>query len=129
MFGSASEFFYRHLAGIQQAPGSRGYRVILFRPSVLLSTGDGAAAPSLVCANLSAVEAAMHRPIGTIKAAWACKIEADTLRALEYNVSTPVGVTSTVQLPALSGVKGAKVRGLYPEHYHAPPPISSCWWQ
>jgi hypothetical protein len=130
MFGSASEFFYRHLAGIQQAPGSRGYRMIRFRPSILFSTGDGAATLSLVCANLSAVDASMHRPIGTIKASWACKMGttnttnssnlvagiSDVLQLLEYNVSTPVGVASTVQMPALSGAKGAKVRDLYLEN-------------
>ena len=37
MFGATTEFFFRHLLGIQQAEHSRGYKHVVFRPSVLLS--------------------------------------------------------------------------------------------
>ena len=94
MFGSTSEFFFRHLAGIQQAPGTVGFRSIRFHPSILLT-------PHLlsVCANLSAVNASMRRPRGEIAASWACN---PTHEGITYAISTPVGVPSTVHLPVAS---------------------------
>jgi len=94
MFGSTSEFFFRHLAGIQQSPGTRGYSSIHFRPSVLHT-------PSLlnICKNLSWVNASLTRPHGVISASWAC---IDGSMGIQYNVSTPVGVLANVSIPAMA---------------------------
>jgi alpha-L-rhamnosidase len=101
MFGSTSEWFFRHLAGIQQAPGAmRGYRSLVFHPSVLLSP-----AGLSVCANLSWVNASMLRPHGTISAAWACNAQHD---GISYELVTPVGVQSHVHVPVVA--KGAKAK-------------------
>jgi hypothetical protein len=89
MFGSTTEFFFRHVAGIQQKKGTRGYTSLRLHPSVLLS-------PSLleVCTNLSWVNASMVRPHGTIRASWAC-----TPDSLRYNVTLPVSTNGEVYLP------------------------------
>ena len=103
MFGSTTEFFYRHLAGIQQAEGAAGigYRRLRLRPSVLL-TPRGLA----VCANLSAVNATLTRMVGVIRASWACDTKDEGATGVRYSVSTPVGVGAEVHLPL--AVRGAK---------------------
>ena len=97
MFGSTSEFFFRHLAGIQQLPGTRGYTSLVFHPSVLLSSSTSGGLGG-VCANLSWVNATMVRPHGNITANWACHASHDGIAY--YEITTPVGVPqSRVHVP------------------------------
>merc|ERR1711937_936251 len=87
-----TEFFFRHIAGIQQETGSRGFSMIVFSPSILLT-------PSLlsICQNVSSVNATLRRPHGDIKAAWHCSDQ-----GISYSVSTPVSVPAMVRLPLSS---------------------------
>jgi alpha-L-rhamnosidase len=116
MFGSASEFIFRHVAGIQQAPATRGFRAIEFHPSVLLAAAaadaDGTSAAAVdVCAELGGVNASMVRPHGEIKAAWACRQSSEIAgsgmaalaRGITYSIALPVGVPSRVHLPLVGG--------------------------
>ena len=61
MFGATTEFFFRHLLGIQQAEHSRGYKHVVFRPSVLLSPAHLA-----ICANLSSVQGTLLPPSSSV---------------------------------------------------------------
>ena len=101
MFGATTEFFFRHLLGIQQAEHSRGYKHVVFRPSVLLSPAHLA-----ICANLSSVQGTLLRPHGEISASWACDSDTAVAKGIAYNVSVPIGVAATVDLPL--SAQGAK---------------------
>ena len=108
MFGATTEFFFRHVLGIQQSPGTRGFSSIVFRPSVLLSTQY-----LKVCSSLKSVNGTLRRPHGDIHAGWVCDAGAsgaDTSGAgggggggggggVAYNVGTPVGVDAVVYFP------------------------------
>ena len=41
MFGSVTEFFFRHIAGLQQAPGTRGYSELVRRRRRRLNSNSG----------------------------------------------------------------------------------------
>lgn len=96
MFGSTTEFFFRHVLGIQQQPGTKGFASIHFQPSVLLSTQY-----LQVCNQLKSSNGTLRRPHGDISAGWVC----DGTR-VTYTVATPVGVDAVVYYPLSS--KGAK---------------------
>merc|ERR1712032_1742276 len=67
MFGSNSGWYFEHLAGIQQADGSRGWEGIRFKPQVWsYSQGES------ICSNLSSVEASLVTSKGVIGASWEC---------------------------------------------------------
>jgi hypothetical protein len=119
-FGSASEFIFRHVVGIQQATGSRGYTAIEFHPSVLLAaaaiatSADGGTVPAVdACAELGGVNASMVRPHGEIKAAWTCNTtpqsQGQGAGGITYSITLPVGVTSRVHLPLNAGGKPTQV--------------------
>ena len=63
----ATEFFFRHLVGIQQAPGSVAFKEVHFRPSILLTSAFLGA-----CKDLGSANGTLRRPHGDISAAWAC---------------------------------------------------------
>lgn len=96
MFGSTTEFFFRHVLGIQQQPGTKGFASIHFQPSVLLSTQY-----LQVCNQLKSSNGTLRRPHGDISAGWVCDGTSVT-----YTVATPVGVDAVVYYPLSS--KGAK---------------------
>ena len=91
MFGSVTEFFFRHLAGINQRPGTRGFSSIVFKPAILMTPKFLA-----VCANLSSVSSRLLRPNGEIVATWDCAADH---RGISYTIRTPVGVPSSAHLP------------------------------
>jgi hypothetical protein len=94
MFGATTEFFFRHLAGIQQPPTGTGFSAINFKPSILLSP-----AHLTICANLSSVKGTMRRPHGEISASWECNDDTAAATGVVYNISVPVGVPASVWLP------------------------------
>lgn len=107
MFGATTEFFFRHVLGIQQSPGTRGFSSIVFRPSVLLSTQH-----LKVCSSLTSVNGTLRRPHGDIHAGWVCDAGASGAGGADagaagggggggvaYNVGTPVGVDAVVYFP------------------------------
>jgi len=71
MFGANSEWYYKHLAGLNLAPGTRGWQHIDFHPRVW-----SAPASASICANLSSVEASVSTPRGLAAAAWSCPKDA-----------------------------------------------------
>lgn len=81
MFGSVSEWFFKHVAGIRPAPDAVGCdRVII--------------APGPPPSDLGQAEASYNSIRGPIRAAW--HVES---RGLHLDVSVPVGVTALVMLP------------------------------
>lgn len=81
MFGSVSEWFYKHIAGIRPAPDAVGCDRVLIAP--------GPPQPGLDWA-----EASYDSIRGTIRAAW--RVEGGWLH---LDVSVPVGVSARVLLP------------------------------
>jgi alpha-L-rhamnosidase len=65
--GGTSEFYFKHLAGIQQAPTSRGWERIVLKPAVWVPARNLS-----ICANLSSAEASVVTSRGPIRAAWRC---------------------------------------------------------
>eukprot|EP01051_Picozoa_sp_SAG22_P008211 SAG22_NODE_613_length_8567_cov_4.215163_2_plen_345_part_00 len=65
--GGTSEYYFKHLAGIQQAPGSRGWEHIVLKPAVWVPLTNLS-----ICANLSSAEASVVTSRGQIRAAWRC---------------------------------------------------------
>lgn len=69
MFGSQSAWYYKYLAGLRMAEGSRGWESVEFRPHVWA----GAASPTRsICANLSFVQAEVVTIRGEVSAQWTC---------------------------------------------------------
>ena len=69
MFGSQSAWYYEHLAGLQLAPGSRGWQRLLLKPAVW---AGAATPPRSICANLSFASASIDTIRGRAAAAWQC---------------------------------------------------------
>ena len=68
MYGAGtSEYYFKHLAGIQQAPDSRGWEGIVLRPSVYIPSQNNS-----ICANLSHAKASLVTSRGLLSAAWQC---------------------------------------------------------
>ena len=67
MFGSISEWYFKHLAGIQQETTSRGWERIVFRPRVWIQARNAS-----ICGNLSSAHATVLTSRGTVGAAWVC---------------------------------------------------------
>merc|ERR1712139_731071 len=67
MFGSNSEWYYKYLAGLNLAEGTRGWQHIEFHPRIWSKR-----AGTSICANLSSVQASVATPRGAATAAWAC---------------------------------------------------------
>ncbi|MBN1344413.1 MAG: family 78 glycoside hydrolase catalytic domain [Phycisphaerae bacterium] len=82
MFGSVSEWFYKHLAGISPAEDAVGFDKIIIRPHLV--------------ADLKWVKAHHDSVRGRIRSEW--RIENQTF---ELNVTIPPGATATVYIPAL----------------------------
>ena len=59
-----------------------------------------------ICANLSSVQGTLLRPHGEISASWACDSDTAVAKGVAYNVSVPIGVAATVDLPL--SAQGAK---------------------
>ena len=81
MFGQINEWFYRHLAGIQDDPDGAGFQKIIIKPSIV---GD-----------LTWVKAGYDSRQGKIVSAWTRNGGQITL-----NVTIPPGATATVYVPA-----------------------------
>ena len=84
MLGAIDSWFYRHLAGIDQAEGSVGWRALEIAPVIV----DG----------LDSVTARTRGARGDIAVSW--QRSAETFR---LQVEIPAGSTATVRLPALAG--------------------------
>lgn len=67
MFGSNSDWYYKFVAGIAMAQGSRGWQQLVLQPEVW-NMHRGVS----ICANLSSTEASIDTPRGLISAAWKC---------------------------------------------------------
>ncbi|WP_327581556.1 glycoside hydrolase family 78 protein [Nonomuraea sp. NBC_00507] len=80
MLGAIDAWFYRHLAGIGQAPGSAGFRRLLVEPAV---PGE-----------LAEVRAATATPYGRVAVAW--QRDED---GFHLEVDVPPGSTAEVRLP------------------------------
>jgi hypothetical protein len=81
MFGQATEWFYKHLAGIQPDPAGPGYAKIIIRPNPV---GD-----------LKWASGSVHTIRGEVASRW----RRDG-RRLTLNVTIPANATATVYLPA-----------------------------
>lgn len=81
MFGQINEWFYRHLAGIQDDPESPGFQKIIIKPALV---GD-----------LTWVKASYDSIQGTIVSEW--KRDGSTVTLL---ISIPPNATATVYVPA-----------------------------
>ncbi|HOD50281.1 MAG TPA: family 78 glycoside hydrolase catalytic domain [Candidatus Hydrogenedentes bacterium] len=103
MFGSVSEWFFKHVAGIRPAPDAVGCNRVIIAP--------GPPQPGLEWA-----EASYSSVRGLIRAAW--RVEGENLH---LDVTVPVGVTARVVLPVdagtellESGVPAATAAGVAP---------------
>ena len=104
MFGSQSAWYFESLAGIQLAPGARGWQRLVFKPAVW---AGAASPPASLCGNLSFVDASIDTIRGAVAAAWQCPINATTpLLQFTYTVTVPSGSTASVVLPTF-GVKSS----------------------
>ena len=65
--GGTSEFYFKHLAGIQQDPSSRGWERIVLKPVVWIPARN-----SSICANLSSARASLVTSRGRISSSWDC---------------------------------------------------------
>jgi len=108
MFGSISEWFFKHLAGIQQAAGGRGWDKITLRPQVWIPALNDS-----ICGNLSEARGSVATSRGVIEAAWTCGVAAqapdqtphyvvNSTAAFTYAVQVPVGSTAVVHLPMMT---------------------------
>jgi len=75
MFGSQSAWYFESLAGIQLAPGARGWQRLLFKPAVW---AGAASPPRSLCGNLSYVDASVDTIRGRAAAAWQCPSASST---------------------------------------------------
>lgn len=82
--GSVGEWLYRRVAGIDQAPGSVGYRIVEFAP--------------LITPELSPVEASFDSPRGRITASWDA--------AGTASIDVPPDTTAIVRLPGTGTIVG-----------------------
>lgn len=82
--GSVGEWLYRRLAGIDQAPGSVGYRTIEFAP--------------LIVPELSPVQATLDSPRGPVTVAWDA--------AGSASIDVPPDTTAIVRLPGTGTIVG-----------------------
>lgn len=80
MFGSVSEWFYKHLAGIRPDASAVGFHRVLIEPSTP--------------ADLRWVDASYDSVRGTIRSAW--RLDDSTLH---FDVEIPVNTTAEVKLP------------------------------
>ena len=80
MLGHVIEWYYGHVAGIRQAPGSVGWKRILIGPNP---------------GTLTHAEATLQTPTGRVASRW--RVDHDKLR-LETEI--PPGVTATAVLPS-----------------------------
>ena len=111
MYGSQGSFYYEHVAGIRQAPGTRGWRRIVLDPSVLrprrpiaLAT-DSPITP--VCAltgdaKLTSAAARTATPLGFAAIGWFC-LNGSGGDGLLLNATVPVGATAQLFLPSSFG--------------------------
>lgn len=65
--GGTSEYYFKHLAGIQQYPSSRGWERIMLKPAVWIPARNVS-----ICANLTSATASLATSRGLIAASWAC---------------------------------------------------------
>ncbi|MFI1964922.1 family 78 glycoside hydrolase catalytic domain [Streptomyces pathocidini] len=84
MLGAIDSWFTSRLAGIQQKPGSTGYRELLLAPSVV---GD-----------LESASGSYRTPYGTVRTDWRRDGSAFRLKA-----AVPAGTTAEVRVPLTSG--------------------------
>ena len=84
MFGSVSEWFYKSVAGIQQADNSVAFKEIVIKPSLV---GD-----------LTWAKGSYHSVRGKISSSW-WKFGDDVY----LNVTIPANTTATVYLPVING--------------------------
>lgn len=80
MFGSVGAWFYRALAGINQQPGSAGYRHILIEPQVV--------------EDLHWASGTIQTPRGAVASSWVHKPGEITL-----HITIPAGADATVRMP------------------------------
>jgi alpha-L-rhamnosidase len=85
MLGAIDQWFTKDLAGIQQAPGSVGYRRLLIAPAV---EGD-----------LTHVSGSYRTPYGEVRTAWTKKGG-----GIELTVTVPPGSTAEVHVPGSGAV-------------------------
>lgn len=84
MLGAIDAWFTGRLAGIQQAPGSIGYRELLVDPALV--------------AGLTSASGSYRTPYGTVSTSWRLNGDAYRLR-----LTVPAGTTAEVHVPVTSG--------------------------
>jgi alpha-L-rhamnosidase len=89
--GSVGEWLYRGIAGLDQAPGSVGYRELLIRPRP---------------GRLTSASARYESVRGAVATSWTCKDDVFRLA-----VTVPPGATATVHIPS-ADPGGVRERGL-----------------
>ena len=80
MLGAIDGWFYSHVAGLQQAPGDRGFRDLLVRPRP--------------CGGITAASASYATAHGTFASSWT--VERGTF---ELRVEVPAGSRCTIETP------------------------------
>ena len=113
--GGTSEFYFKHLAGIQQAAATaagdgRGWERIVLKPAVWVPARN-----TSICANLSAATASVMTSRGLIAAAWQCA-SASSPGAVTPN---PPGVTPAVSTDSLCVAGGGELGGNVVEAWDA----------
>ncbi len=98
MLGHLMEWHYAYVVGVRQAPGSTGWRKILFAPQPPPAASDAAKV-------LTRAQVAFRSPAGLIKASWACDADAWTMTC-----ELPGGVEGVARLP--DGTEAAMVPGV-----------------
>lgn len=84
MLGAIDAWFTARLAGIQQAPGSIGYRELLVDPALV--------------AGLTSASGSYRTPYGTAGTSW--RLDGDAYR---LRLTVPAGTTAEVHVPVTSG--------------------------
>ena len=69
--GGTTEYYFKHLAGIQQQPNSRGWSDLVFKPTVWIPARNRS-----ICANLSSAKASLVTSRGLVSAEWSCQTTA-----------------------------------------------------
>lgn len=112
-FGSNSEWYFKHLAGLQQTSGSIGWLSLDFSPAVWSDTRNIS-----ICQNLSSTAATLETPRGVAAASWRCgaavasafvpPLTAAAVAArFYYNVTVPIGSAATARLPTMGTTPSA----------------------
>ena len=105
MFGSQSAWYFSDLAGLAQAPGTRGWRALRLAPQVWAPNAPPAGR-SLCAALPGGVAARLDTVRGVAAVSWTCDAG---VGFFALNATVPVGSTASVVLPTLGHTPEAVV--------------------